>query len=68
MSDGAPKRLLHPETLAIRTQAARTPEREHSVPAGRYTLVAWHPRLGRVEQPVTVTAGQAVTAVVTLGR
>lgn len=32
MSDGAPKRLLHPETLAIRTQAARTPEREHSVP------------------------------------
>ncbi len=32
MSDGAPKRLLHPETLAIRTQAPRTPEREHSVP------------------------------------
>jgi len=39
-----------------------------SVPAGQYTLVAWHPRLGRVEQAVTVTAGQAVTAPVTLGR
>ncbi|MDF1503600.1 PLP-dependent transferase [Roseisolibacter sp. H3M3-2] len=32
MSDGSPKRLLHPETLAIRTQAARSAEREHSVP------------------------------------
>lgn len=39
-----------------------------SVPAGRYTLVAWHPRLGRVEQAVTVTAGQAVAAEVALGR
>ena len=32
MSDESPKRLLHPETLAIRTQSARTAEREHSVP------------------------------------
>jgi O-succinylhomoserine sulfhydrylase len=30
--DRTPKRLLHPETLAIRTQATRTAEREHSVP------------------------------------
>ena len=27
-----PNRPLHPETVAIRTQAARSPEREHSVP------------------------------------
>ena len=39
-----------------------------SVPAGQYTLVAWHPRLGRVEQPVSVSAGQAATVPVTLGR
>lgn len=36
------------------------------VPPGRYTLVAWHPRLGRVTQPVTVAAGQSVGATVTL--
>jgi hypothetical protein len=34
------------------------------VPPGAYRLVAWHERLGRVEQPVTVTAGQATTVVV----
>ena len=39
-----------------------------SVPPGRYTLVAWHPRLGRVEQPVTVAAGQTATIAVTLGK
>ncbi len=39
-----------------------------SVPAGQYTLVAWHPRLGRVEQAVTVSAGQTATAPVTLGK
>lgn len=32
MSEQTPKRPLHPETLAIRAQAARTGEREHSVP------------------------------------
>ena len=32
MSVPPPRRPLHPETLAIRTQAARSPEREHSVP------------------------------------
>jgi O-succinylhomoserine sulfhydrylase len=30
--DGAPRRLLHPETLAVRTQAPRSGAREHSVP------------------------------------
>ncbi len=39
-----------------------------SVPPGRYTLVAWHPRLGRVEQPVTVAAGQTAAIAVTLGK
>jgi hypothetical protein len=29
-----------------------------AVPPGQYTLVAWHERLGRVTQPVTVSAGQ----------
>ena len=38
------------------------------VPPGRYTLVAWHPRAGRTEQPVEVGAGQAVTAALRLGR
>lgn len=28
-----------------------------SVPPGRYTLVAWHERLGAIQQPVTVAAG-----------
>ncbi|MBV9880115.1 MAG: carboxypeptidase regulatory-like domain-containing protein [Gemmatirosa sp.] len=37
------------------------------VPPGSYRLVAWHERFGRVEQPVTVTAGQGVTAVLHLG-
>lgn len=32
-----------------------------SVPPGSYRLIAWHERLGRVEQPVTVGAGQAST-------
>ncbi|MDF1506075.1 carboxypeptidase-like regulatory domain-containing protein, partial [Roseisolibacter sp. H3M3-2] len=39
-----------------------------SVPPGRYTLVAWHPRAGRVEQEVTVTAGQTVSAELVLAR
>ena len=30
-----------------------------SVPAGEYRLVAWHPRLGRVEKDVKVTSGPA---------
>lgn len=34
------------------------------VPPGTYQLVVWHDRLGRVAQPVTVAAGQAVTAAV----
>ncbi|MGZ8379399.1 MAG: carboxypeptidase-like regulatory domain-containing protein [Gemmatirosa sp.] len=38
-----------------------------TVPPGRYTLVAWHPRLGRVEQPVTVAAGQGATVTIALG-
>jgi O-succinylhomoserine sulfhydrylase len=32
VSDDAPRRLLAPETLAIRTQAARSAHREHAVP------------------------------------
>lgn len=32
-----------------------------SVPAGRYRIVAWHERLGRVEDSVTVAAGGEVT-------
>jgi hypothetical protein len=39
-----------------------------SVPPGRYTLVAWHPRAGRVERAVTVAAGQAATVSVALAR
>ena len=35
-----------------------------SVPAGQYTLVAWHERFGQVSQPVTVTAGQATRTLV----
>ncbi len=37
-----------------------------AVPPGQYTLVAWHPRLGRVEQAVTVAAGQGATVTVAL--
>jgi hypothetical protein len=36
------------------------------VPPGRYQLVAWHPRAGRVAQPVTVAAGQAQTVTLPL--
>jgi hypothetical protein len=39
-----------------------------AVPPGRYTLVAWHPRAGRVERAVTVAAGQAATVSVALAR
>ncbi len=38
-----------------------------AVPPGQYTLVAWHERLGRVEQPVTVTAGGATTVSLRFG-
>ena len=38
-----------------------------SVPPGSYTLVAWHERLGRVEQRVTVGAGAAAEVTVELG-
>jgi hypothetical protein len=38
-----------------------------AVPAGQYTVVAWHPRLGRVEQAVTVAAGQGATVAIGLG-
>jgi hypothetical protein len=34
------------------------------IPPGQYRLVAWHERLGRVEQPVTVTAGQTATVAI----
>lgn len=34
------------------------------VPPGAYRLVVWHDRLGRVEQPVTVGAGQAAAVTV----
>lgn len=37
------------------------------VPPGAYTLVAWHPRLGRVEQAVTVGAAGVATVAVKLG-
>jgi hypothetical protein len=37
-----------------------------SVPAGQYKLVAWHERLGRVEQSVTVTAGQTTSVTLKL--
>lgn len=36
------------------------------VPAGNYTLVAWHERSGRVQQQVTVAAGGTVNAQVRL--
>ena len=31
------------------------------VPAGSYTLVAWHERLGTLRQPITIANGQAIT-------
>ncbi len=31
------------------------------IPAGKYTLRAWHESLGKVEQEVTIAAGQAAT-------
>ena len=37
------------------------------VPPGSYTLAAWHERFGRVEQPVTVAAGQASPVTITFG-
>jgi hypothetical protein len=37
------------------------------VPPGSYTLAAWHERLGRLEQPVTVTAGAPTTVTLTFG-
>lgn len=37
------------------------------VPPGSYTLAAWHERFGRVEQPVTVAAGQATPVTITFG-
>ena len=38
------------------------------VPPGEYTLMAWHPRLGRTEQKVTVTAGGVATVEVAFGK
>lgn len=37
------------------------------VPPGEYTLMAWHPRAGRTEQRVTVTAGGMATVEVRFG-
>jgi hypothetical protein len=38
------------------------------VPPGEYTLMAWHPRLGRTERKVTVTAGGTATVEVGFGK
>ena len=38
-----------------------------TVPTGSYTLVAWHERFGRVEQPVTIGAGVATDVTITFG-
>jgi hypothetical protein len=35
-----------------------------AVPAGKYTLVAWHERTGRVEQPIEVRTGAGVKVTV----
>jgi hypothetical protein len=37
------------------------------VPPGSYTLAAWHERLGKIEQPVTVTAGDRTPITLTFG-
>jgi hypothetical protein len=37
-----------------------------SLPPGRYQIRAWHPRLGPVEESVTVTAGQTVQVTLTV--
>ena len=50
--------LVFDHPYATTTPAAGTFALD-SVPPGEYRLVAWHERLGRVEQPVTVAAGQA---------
>ncbi|AHG91712.1 hypothetical protein J421_4175 [Gemmatirosa kalamazoonensis] len=56
--------LDHP--YAATTAAAGTFSLD-SVPAGQYKLVAWHERFGRVEQPVTVTAGQTTSVTLRFG-
>jgi hypothetical protein len=38
------------------------------VPPGRYTLAAWHERFGKVERPVTVTAGDRAVVDVVFGK
>ncbi len=37
------------------------------VPPGSYTLAVWHERFGKLEQPVTVTAGDRTPITVTVG-
>lgn len=39
--------------------------RIETVPTGSYTLVAWHERFGRIEQPVTIGAGVGTTVTLT---
>ena len=39
-----------------------------SIPAGRYRLVVWHPRLGAVERQVQIEEGRAIEANLKLGR
>ena len=38
------------------------------IPAGKYTLVAWHERTGKQEQPIEVTAGGTVRVAISLGK
>ena len=37
------------------------------LPPGQYTIAAWHERLGRIEHPVTITAGERATVELTFG-
>ena len=41
--------------------------RIETVPTGSYTLVAWHERFGRIEQPVTIGAGVPTNVTITFG-
>jgi hypothetical protein len=58
-----------PESFYFATSDAGGAFALDAVPPGRYTLVAWHERLGRVERTVEVGAGaEAVVAIEMGGR
>jgi hypothetical protein len=49
---------------------ATTNKRGHftinDIPAGNYTVVAWHEAAGEMSEPIVVSAGQTTTSTMTL--